>query len=148
VNRPSPIAVFLVVIGLLAVVLVAAGTGSDDARSPAPVPRGRALSDLATPEEYELWNARGCVTCHGFEARGTSLAPDLTRVIPLYVAKAGSAESARAAIAAYLLDPAGSPKLRADGAVFPNPMPPLEKLFGGRREDAPVLAGMLLRLAE
>lgn len=146
VNRPSPIAIFLVVIGLLGVVLVAAGTGSDDERSVAPVPQGRSLSDLATPQEYELWNARGCITCHGSEARGTPLGPDLTKVVPRYHAKHASRESARDALAAHMLDPAHSPKLRDDGEVYPNPMPPLESLFGGKREDAPVLADMLLRL--
>ena len=75
------------------------------------------------------------------------MAPDLTKVIPLYVAKFGE-DAARAKLAAYLLDPQASPRLRDDGQVFPNPMPAIEKLFGGTRDDAPVLAGLLVRLAK
>lgn len=148
VNRASPIAIFLVVIGVFIVIVVAAGPGGGENESRAPAGEAGSLSSVATPREYELWNERGCVTCHGLEARGTPMGPDLTKVIPLYLAKTGSAAAARDALAAYLLDPAGRPKLRVDGEVFPNPMPPLGKLFGGNRDEAPVLAEMLLRLAK
>lgn len=136
---------------------MAAGVGADRddaAAHSAPAPASprflseRFLSDVATPREYELWNSRGCVTCHGTEALGTPLGPDLTKVVPLYLAKNRSREAAVAALAAYMLDPQGAPKLRDDGEVYPNPMPALEKLFGGKREEAPVLADMLLRLAK
>lgn len=149
-NGRAALSIALIAAGVGASVLAAAGDDADPpARELAPArrPGPAALSDLASPEELKLWTARGCVTCHGPEARGGPMAPDLTKVIPLYVAKFGSEDAARAAIAAYLLDPADSPKLRDDGEAYPNPMPPLERLFGGRREEAPVLAAMLLRLA-
>ena len=152
-NRRTRISVALVVVALLGGALVAAAVRSDDdvaaprADALAPKKSRGSLSQLATPREYELWNSRGCVTCHGLEARGTPLGPDLTKVVPRYLAKHGSSESARAALVAHMLDPVKSEKLRDDGEVYANPMPPLEKLFGGKREDAPVLADMLLRLA-
>ena len=151
-NRRTKVALALVVAALAAGAVVAAAFRShDDGAAPradaaARARSGTSLSRLATPREYELWNSRGCVTCHGPEARGTPLGPDLTKVVPRYLAKHGSSESARAALVAHMLDPATSVKLRDDGEVYANPMPPLEKLFGGKREDAPVLAEMLLRL--
>ena len=126
------------------------GFGADPARrkpSLAPAaPQGLFLSDVAAPAELKLWTDRGCITCHGAEARGTQMGPDLTNVLPLYMAKHGSVSAAKTALAAYLIDPQGVPKLRSDGVTFPNPMPAIEKLFGGKREDAAVIADMLLRL--
>jgi mono/diheme cytochrome c family protein len=148
------VSIALVVAALAAGYAIAVGVGSrDDDAAPRPAAgaksaAGTSLSQIATRREYELWNARGCITCHGPEARGTPLGPDLTKVIPHYVARHASPEAARAALVAHVLDPAGTPKMRDDGEVYPNPMPPLERLFGGRREEAPVLAGMLLRLAK
>ena len=55
------------------------------------------------------------------------MAPALSKVIPLYVAKFGSPQAAKAQLVEYLLDPAGAPKLRDDGQVFPTPMPAFEK---------------------
>lgn len=150
-DKRAALSIALIAIGVGASALVAFGVGTDppERARPTSAPRSEAstLSSLATPEEMKLWNARGCVTCHGPEGRGGPMAPDVTKVVPLYLRKFGSAEAARDRLAAYILDPAGSEKLRDDGDVFPSPMPALEKLFGGRREDAPVLAGMLLRLA-
>lgn len=149
-EKRAALSIALIVVGVGASALVAFGVGTDPpvrATPSEPRPAVTSLSGLATPDELKLWNARGCVTCHGGEARGGPLGPDLTKVIPLYLRKFGSAESARERLAAYMLDPEGSEKLRDDGEVFPNPMPALDKLFGGRREEAPVLAGMLLRLA-
>ena len=151
-DRRAKLSLALVLVALTAGGLVMAGAGADRdeaAAHGAPAPASpRFLSDLATPREYELWNSRGCVTCHGTEALGTPLGPDLTKIVPIYLAKSGSRDAAVAALAAYVLDPQGAPKLRDDGEVYPNPMPALEKLFGGRREEAPVLADMLLRLAK
>jgi mono/diheme cytochrome c family protein len=144
----------LVVAALAAGFALAVGVGSrDDDAAPrstggAKSSAGTSLSRIATPREYGLWNDRGCITCHGAEARGTPLGPDLTKVVPRYLARHASPEAARAALVAHMLDPAGTPKMRDDGEVYPNPMPPLERLFGGRRDEAPVLAGMLLRLAK
>jgi mono/diheme cytochrome c family protein len=152
VDRRAKLSLVLVLVALTAGGLVMAGAGAERdepaARGAPAAPSPKFLSDLATPREYELWNDRGCVTCHGTEGLGTPLGPNLAKVMPLYLAKSGSREAAVAALAAYVLDPQGAPKLRDDGEVYPNPMPALEKLFGGRREEAPVLADMLLRLAK
>jgi hypothetical protein len=76
------------------------------------------------------------------------MGPDLTKVVPLYLAKHGSVDAAHRAVVAYLIDPKGSEKLRDDGVLYVNPMPPIEKLFGGKREDADALASMLLRIVK
>ena len=147
----AKLSIALVALAFAAGVIVAAGVGADEDEAPRAAPKAASasfLSDLATPREYALWNDRGCVTCHGTEALGTPMGPNLTKVVPLYLAKFGSREAAREALAAHMLNPQTSQKLRDDGEVFPNPMPPLEKLFGGKREEAPVLAEMLLRLAK
>lgn len=102
------------------------------------------LSEIATPEELSLWARVACAMCHGENARGIpNGGPDLTKIIPLYVAKFPTHEEARAALSAYLEDPAGSPKLREDAEVFRLAMPPM-----AWQEDAPALAEMLLRLAK
>jgi hypothetical protein len=148
-DQRAKLSLAILTVGAIACGVVAARLGAEerpkDPNAPSP-PSGRFLSDVATPDELKLWNSRGCVTCHGPEARGGPMGPDLTTVVPLYAAKHGDA--ATEALAAYLLDPKGSPKLRTDGTTYPNPMPSLEKLFGGRREEAPVIAAMLLRLAK
>jgi hypothetical protein len=132
-----------VAIGMGAYVAVAS---SPRVAAPAARPAPASLSDIASADELKLWTNRGCVTCHGPDARGGPMAPDLTKVLPLYLAKFGSAGAAKERIVAYLLDPQGSPKLRDDGVQFPNPMPSIEKLFGGTRTDAETLAGLLVRL--
>jgi len=76
------------------------------------------------------------------------MGPDLVKVVPLYVARHGSVDAAHRALAAYLLDPQVSPKLRDDGVLYPNPMPPILKMFGGRPEDADALADLLLSVAK
>lgn len=148
-NPGAKLAVAAVVVAFVGTLIASSLKSPDDESSARGdgAPSGTSLADLATPDEYRLWSDRGCITCHGPEARGTPLGPDLTRVVPLYLAKFGSRDAARAALAAHMLDPQRSVKLRDDGEVFPNPMPPLEKLFGGKREEAPVLADLLLRLA-
>lgn len=136
----------------LALIVVALGVGVFAAsrdRSAAPrTPTTPAASVPVSPSESRLWNDRGCITCHGWNARGTPMGPDLLKVVPLYVARHGSVGAAHKAIVEYLLDPQGSPKLRDDGVLYPNPMPPILKLFGGRPEDADALADLLLRMAK
>jgi cytochrome c553 len=145
-DKRAALSIVLLVVGIGTCALVAFGVGTDPPERAAP--EGPLLSEVATPDEHKLWTTRGCATCHGPDARGGLMAPDLAEVIPLYLARFGSPEAARERLAAFMLNPAGSPRLRNDGELFPNPMPSLLKLYGGRREDAPVLAGMLLRLAK
>lgn len=157
-NQRALLSIGVLAVGLSVCGFVLSGVGAHPSRPaieppPAEPPAtaspaaGRTLSGIASPPEAALWSSRGCVTCHGPEARGSMMAPDLTKVVPLYLARFGE-EGAKAKIAEYLIDPKGSPKLRDDGQVFPNPMPAIEKLFGGTRDDAPVLAGLLVRLAK
>ena len=140
-----------------AAVLVAYGARSEGprtvgARGAAPAepesvaPRATELADIATPEELQLWSYRGCITCHGADARGTPMGPDLLGVLPLYVAKFGAGEAARAQLVAYMFDPNDSPKLRTDGEEYQIPMPSIAQFGGGTREEAATLAGLLLRL--
>jgi hypothetical protein len=146
------IALIVVAFGVGGVIAFGVGSDKPSSASVAPTasaPRGAASLDaVATPAELRLWNDRGCITCHGWNARGTPMGPDLAKVVPLYRAKHGSDEAAHREIVAYLIDPQGSPKLRDDGVQYVNPMPPIERMFGGRREDAEALAGMLLRFAK
>jgi hypothetical protein len=153
VNTRAKLFVALLCVGVGVCVVMATGFGADPSRRKQPtnadVPdeHGKTLADVATPAEQRLWSARGCVTCHGATARGTPMGPDLGKVVPLYVAKFGGVDAAKTQIVEYLLDPQGSPKLRDDGLLFPNPMPAITKLFGGTEKDAATLADMLLRLA-
>ena len=150
-DKRAKLSVVLIVIGFGTGAIVASGSGARSSRVDAPAPpaapTGHSLSDIASPDELKLWTNRGCVTCHGPDARGGPMAPDLTTVLPFYLAKCGSADAARAQLVEYLIDPQGSPKLRDDGVQFPNPMPAIEKLFGGTKADAATLAGLLVRLA-
>ena len=149
-DKRAWLSVVLIAIGFGTGAIVASGAGARASRGDVPsapsAPTGRSLSDVASPDELKLWTNRGCITCHGAEARGGPMAPDLTKVLPLYFAKFGSAEAARDQLVEYLIDPQGSPKLRDDGVQFPNPMPAIEKLFGGTKADAATLAGLLVRL--
>jgi len=152
-DKRAALSLLLIVVAFGVGGVVASGIGADrSAKRPdsfvPPTPTGRSLETIATPEELKLWNDRSCFMCHGPAGKGTQMGPDLTKVVPIYLAKHGSADAAKKALVAYLIDPKGSPKLRDDGATFPNPMPPIEKLVGGRREDADVLAGLLVRLGE
>ncbi len=134
---------------MAACVFVAAGVGARPRRpatdEPLPDESAPTLADVASPDELELWNLRGCATCHGPQARGSQLGPDLTKVVPLYLTTHGSPDAAKAAIVAYLLDPQGAPKLRHNGQRFMNPMPAITKM-NGTRDDAEKLASLLLRL--
>jgi len=159
-DKRARLSLVLIVVALAVGALVASGVGAETPRKASIVPApesaptsspgatARALVDVATPAEKKLWNDRGCVTCHGADAHGTNMGPDVVAVIPLYLAKHGSSDAAKKALVAYLVDPKNTPRLRADGATFMNPMPAIEKLFGGKREDADALADLLLRLAE
>jgi mono/diheme cytochrome c family protein len=151
-DQRAKLSIGLVVVAFGVGAVVASGVGADPAPKTgpaAPRPRGPAtLAETASPAELKLWNERGCVTCHGADGRGTNMGPDVVKLVPVYLAKHGSPEAARKAIAAYLVDPAGSEKLRDDGVHFSNPMPAIEKMVGGRREDADVVAGLLIRLGE
>jgi hypothetical protein len=148
-DKRAKLSVVLIVIGFGTGAIVASGSALRTSSSEplAPVRGGTKLSEIASPAEWKLWNDRGCITCHGAEARGSPMAPDLLRVLPLYFAKFGSADAVKNELVAYLIDPQGSPKLRDDGVQFPNPMPAIEKLIGGTKADAATLAGLLVRLA-
>jgi mono/diheme cytochrome c family protein len=151
-DQRARLSVVLLVIAVATATVIATGAGARDelvATTIVPAPpagpvSGR-LSAVASPAEMKLWRDRGCVTCHGPEATGGPMAPDLTKVVPLYKAKFGASAADR--LEAYLIDPQGAPKLRDDGQLFPNPMPAIEKLFGGTKADARTLAALLLRLA-
>jgi hypothetical protein len=151
-DKRAKLSVVLIAIGFGTGAIVASGAGARAPRSDAPAapsaPRGPMLSDIASPAELKLWNNLGCITCHGAEARGSPMAPDLTKVLPLYFAKFGTDDAVREELVAYLIDPQGSPKLRADGVQFPNPMPAIEKMSGGTKAAAATLAGLLVRLAK
>jgi hypothetical protein len=149
-DKRAKLSVVLIVVGFGTGAIVAAGSAArtPSAEAPVQVRRGTTLSDIASPAEWKLWNDRGCVTCHGPEARGTPMAPDLVKVLPLYFAKFASPDAVRSRLAAYIIDPQGSPKLRDDGVQFPNTMPAIEKLFGGTKPDATTLAGLLVRLSD
>jgi hypothetical protein len=147
-DQRAVLSVALIGIAVAACVVVAAGIGASPIRhGDEVIAESTALSDVATPDELKLWNRIGCATCHGGEARGTQMGPDLTKIVPLYLARYGSAEAAKEKLVAYLLDPKTEPKLRDDGATYVNPMPAIDRLAGGRREDAPGIAELLLRLA-
>jgi hypothetical protein len=139
----AKLSIALTVVALGGGAFVASGVGS---RSPSPPTATRSVP--SSPSQSRLWNDRGCITCHGWNARGTPMGPDLVKIVPLYVARHGSVEAARRALVEYLLDPQGSPKVRDDGVLYPNPMPPVLKMFGGRPEDADALADLLLGLAK
>ncbi len=151
-NQRAVLSLVLLGVAFAVGTVVASGWGSDAPRRPPPdvepsAPQGPSLAASASPEELKLWNGRSCLTCHGADAHGTLMGPDLFRVLPLYLAKHGSADAAAKALAAYIVDPKNSPKLRDDGAKFINPMPAIERI-GGKRTEADALARMLLRLVE
>jgi cytochrome c553 len=151
VNRRAALSLVLVGVALVVGAVVALGLGAAPKKAsverPAPPP-ATTLSQVATSDELKLWTGRGCATCHGAEGLGTPMGPDVTKLVPLYLAKHGAAAAAKTALAAYLLDPQNSPKLRDDGVQYANPMPSILKFPGGKPQDADAMAEMLLRLAK
>jgi len=146
-NSRVQLSLALIVVAAGVGAVVASGVGAERPSTAQVAGSAAPGAEAESPARSRLWNDRGCVTCHGADARGTPMGPDLTKIVPMYIAKHGSVDAAHRAVVAYLIDPRGSPKLRDDGVLYVNPMPPIEKLFGGRREDADALASMLLRLA-